>query len=49
MNKLIEVIGVSGVGKTAFVRALAKEGNFRTAYEEHAERPFQTLFKNDSR
>lgn len=49
MNKLIEVIGASGVGKTALVRALAKAGKFRTAYEEHAERPFQTLFKNDSR
>ena len=49
MNKLIEVIGASGAGKTALVRALAKKGEFRTAYEEHAERPFQTLFKNDSR
>ena len=49
MNKLIEVIGASGAGKTALVRALAKAGEFRTAYEEHAERPFQTLFKNDSR
>ena len=57
MNKLIAVIGASGVGKTALVQALAKahplvlstvEG-FATAYEQHAERPFQTLFKNDSR
>lgn len=49
MNKLIEVIGASGVGKTVLVRALAKTGLFTTAYEEHAERPFQALFKNDSR
>ena len=57
MNRLIAVVGASGVGKTAFVRALsnahaparsALEG-FSTAYEGHAERPFQTLFKNDAR
>lgn len=49
MNKLIAVVGASGVGKTALVQALAKahppvlspvEG-FATAYEQHAERPFQ--------
>lgn len=49
MNKLIEVVGASGVGKTALVDALAKTGKFITAYEGHAERPFQALFKNDSR
>jgi deoxyadenosine/deoxycytidine kinase len=49
MNKLIEVIGASGTGKTALVQALAKTGKFVTAYEEHAERPFQALFKNDAR
>ncbi len=57
MGKLISVVGASGVGKTALVHALAKayppalskvEG-FETAYEEHAERPFQALFKNDAR
>jgi len=49
MNKLIAVVGASGVGKTAFVRALAKAYSFETAYEEHAERPFQALFKHDKR
>ena len=49
MNKLIEVIGTSGVGKTAPVHALANAGKFETAYEEHTERPFQALFKNDAR
>jgi deoxyadenosine/deoxycytidine kinase len=49
MSKLIAVVGVSGVGKTAFVRALAKAYPFETAYEDHVERPFQVLFKNDSR
>ena len=49
MNKLISVVGASGVGKTAFVRALAHTGNFSVAYEQHAERPFQNLFKQDAR
>ena len=49
MAKLIEVVGASGTGKTALVHALAKTGRFVTAYEEHAERPFQALFKSDAR
>lgn len=49
MSKLIAVVGASGVGKTALVEALAKTGRFNTAYEGHTERPFQALFKNDSR
>ncbi len=47
MGKLITVVGASGVGKTALVHALAKRYPFETAYEEHAERPFQALFKHD--
>ena len=49
MGKLITVIGPSGVGKTALVRALTRAGNFETALEQHEERPFQTLFKLDAR
>ena len=49
MSKLITVVGPSGVGKTSLVRALAGTGAFQTALEEHAERPFQALFKNDAR
>lgn len=49
MGKLIAVVGASGVGKTTLVRALAKAYPFQTAYEGHAERPFQTLFKEDPR
>jgi len=49
MNKLISVIGASGVGKTALAYALAKSHPFVTAFEEHEERPFQALFKQDKR
>jgi deoxyadenosine/deoxycytidine kinase len=49
MGKLIAIIGVSGVGKTALVSALAKAYDFETAYEQHIERPFQSLFKQDAR
>lgn len=49
MNKLISVVGASGVGKTALVQALARTGKFTIAYEQHAERPFQNLFKQDPR
>ena len=49
MGKLITVVGPSGVGKTALVKALARTGNFATALEQHDERPFQVLFKQDAR
>src|SRR5688500_13657069 len=49
MSKLISIIVASGVGKPTFVRALARAFPFQTAYEGHAERPFQSLFKEDPR
>ena len=49
MGKLITVVGASGVGKTSLVHALSTAGNFAVAYEQHAERPFQALFKEDKR
>ena len=49
MGKLITIIGPSGVGKTALVRALAQAHGFTTALEQHNERPFQSLFKQDAR
>ncbi len=47
MNKLIVIVGPSGVGKTTLARALCEKRNFAIAYEQHSERPFQTLFKQD--
>ena len=49
MGKLITVVGASGVGKTALVNALSQAYPFATAYEQHAERPFQALFKQDKK
>lgn len=49
MPKLITIVGVSGVGKTSLVHALSKSADFVTAYEQHAERPFQALLKADAR
>ncbi len=47
MNKLVTIVGASGVGKTSLVRALIKTQSFTAAYEQHTGRPFQTLFKED--
>lgn len=47
MNKLITIVGPSGVGKTTLAQALCTKHNFTIAYEQHTERPFQTLFKHD--
>ena len=49
MGKLITVIGPSGMGKTALVCALARVHDFAIAFEQHNERPFQALFKQDAR
>ncbi len=45
MGKIIAVVGTTGVGKTALVRALCKQGPFVPGLEQHKERPFQQVFK----
>ena len=47
MNKLITIIGPSGVGKTTLAQALCAKRDFAMAFEQHSERPFQALFKQD--
>ena len=49
MNKLIVIVGASGVGKTTLAQALSKQRKFAMALEQHSERPFQTLFKQDAK
>lgn len=49
MNKLIVIVGASGVGKTTLMKALLAARKFSVAYEQHETRPFQALFKEDSK
>lgn len=49
MNPLITIVGPSGVGKTTLIHALQANYEFAIAYEGHAERPFQALFKQDAK
>lgn len=49
MAQLVAIVGPSGVGKTSLARALRAAYPFNVGLEQHAERPFQALFKSDSR
>jgi deoxyadenosine/deoxycytidine kinase len=47
MNKLIVIVGPSGAGKTTLAQALTAQGGFHLSLEQHTDRPFQALFKQD--
>ncbi len=49
MAQLIAIVGASGVGKTSLTRALRAAHPFNVGLEQHTERPFQALFKMDTR
>jgi deoxyadenosine/deoxycytidine kinase len=49
MTPLLTIIGTTGVGKTSLARALAGAADLTLGLEQHAERPFQSLFKSDKR
>lgn len=49
MGIIVAIVGNTGAGKTTLVRALCRVGKFNYGLEQHTERPFQQLFKNDHR
>ena len=49
MNYLFVIVGASGVGKTTLMNALHSKYECAIAYEQHNERPFQALFKQDAK
>lgn len=49
MGKLVTVVGVTGVGKTALVQALSTTAPFTRGLEQHDVRPFQVRFAHDPR
>lgn len=48
MQPIIMIAGASGVGKTTLARAVCRVMAIQSAFEEHEERPFQGLFKQDA-
>jgi deoxyadenosine/deoxycytidine kinase len=48
MNHLTVIVGASGTGKTSLLNILCQHNPFAKALEQHAERPFQALFKEDT-
>lgn len=49
IHKLIVIVGASGVGKTTLAHALCRRHDFATAFEQHEQRPFQALFKQNKK
>lgn len=46
-NRIITIVGNSGVGKTTFTRRLCQVAPFVTGLEQHVERPFHQLFSGE--
>ncbi len=49
MAQLISILGSTGVGKTSLAQALCAARLFASGFEQHQERPFQALFKQNPR
>jgi deoxyadenosine/deoxycytidine kinase len=47
MGKLIAILGNSGSGKSTLAQLLCARGGYAFGFEQHQERPFQSLFCND--
>jgi deoxyadenosine/deoxycytidine kinase len=47
LNRLIAIVGPSGVGKTTLLKILETAGRFTSGREQHETRPFQALFEKD--
>ncbi len=49
MSKLVCLVGANGSGKTTLAKLLGAQPGFAAHLEQHAERPYQDLFTQDTR
>ena len=49
MSKLVCLVGANGCGKTTLAKLLGAQPDFAAHLEQHAERPYQDLFTQDTR
>jgi deoxyadenosine/deoxycytidine kinase len=47
MGKLLIVVGNTGIGKTTLTRVVSQQTGYIAGLEDHADHPFQALFKQD--